>query len=757
MKNIARIVLLLVFGLTAFLAWRSVHVKFDYDFEKFFPGDDPDTKYFFEYRKKFSSDNDFVLIGLENKRGIFDADFLRKTDSLIAEVERIPYITRVSSITNYTEPVMPSFGMIPFMRPAIHKDDPTQWKEDSARIFSDPLLMGTLISKDGKAICIVADTKPYISKKASDSLAMMMEEVLADEQFDGIYMAGRSTGQSYYVQLMQNELLFFAFTSMVLVVAFLYFSFRTFWGIWVPVLVVLFTAIWIVGVMELVGEGINLVLTILPTIMFVVGMSDVVHIIAKYIDELRDGYSKEDALKKTYKEVALPTFLTSFTTAVGFLTLLTSSIEPVRDFGIYTSIGVMLAFVLAYTLLPAVLILRPAPLVKPKETNPNFWDKKLPVLYAWIANKRKRILWASLIISVVSLWGIIQIRLNNYLLEDLDEENELRKEFSFFAERFAGVRPFEMAIEVKSPVNDSMPVSLSVLHDLEDLENYLHKDYGIGFLISPVTIVKGVNKALNGGRKEKFALPENDLELHKIYKLLDRFKSSKSFGMVCADGGKTLRISGKSEDFGSMIFREKNKNLDAFFTTQMDTSKMDYHITGTASLIDKNNAQVAGGIVWGLLISFGVIAIIVGLMFWDWRMIILSLIPNIIPILMIGGLMGAFGIDLKVSTSMIFTISFGIAVDDTIHFISRLRIELSRGLTMSQAIRQTFLTTGKAIVLTTIVLSGGFLTLVFSEFLGTFYLGLLVGLTLIFAVIGDLILLPALLMTFMPDKKSKVE
>jgi predicted RND superfamily exporter protein len=184
---------------------------------------------------------------------------------------------------------------------------------------------------------------------------------------------------------------------------------------------------------------------------------------------------------------------------------------------------------------------------------------------------------------------------------------------------------------------------------------------------------------------------------------------------------------------------------------------MNYHITGTASLIDKNNAEVAGGIVWGLLISFGVIAIIVGLMFWDWRMIILSLIPNIIPILMIGGLMGAFGIDLKVSTSMIFTISFGIAVDDTIHFISRLRIELSRGLTMSQAIRQTFLTTGKAIVLTTIVLSGGFLTLVFSEFLGTFYLGLLVGLTLIFAVIGDLILLPALLMTFMPDKKSKVE
>jgi predicted RND superfamily exporter protein len=302
-----------------------------------------------------------------------------------------------------------------------------------------------------------------------------------------------------------------------------------------------------------------------------------------------------------------------------------------------------------------------------------------------------------------------------------------------------------------------MPVSLSVLHDLEDLENYLHKDYGIGFLISPVTIVKGVNKALNGGRKEKFALPENDLELHKIYKLLDRFKSSKSFGMVCADGGKTLRISGKSEDFGSMIFREKNKNLDAFFTAKMDTSKMNYHITGTASLIDKNNAEVAGGIVWGLLISFGVIAIIVGLMFWDWRMIILSLIPNIIPILMIGGLMGAFGIDLKVSTSMIFTISFGIAVDDTIHFISRLRIELSRGLTMSQAIRQTFLTTGKAIVLTTIVLSGGFLTLVFSEFLGTFYLGLLVGLTLIFAVIGDLILLPALLMTFMPDKKSKVE
>jgi len=755
MKNIARIVLLLVFGLTAFLAWRSVHVKFDYDFEKFFPGDDPDTRYFFEYREKFSSDNDFVLIGLENKRGIFDADFIRRTDSLIAQVERIPYITRVSSITNYTEPVMPSFGMIPFMRPAIHKEDPSLWSEDSARIFSDPLLVGTLISKDGKAICIVADTKPYISKKASDSLAVMMEEVLADEQFDGIYMAGRSTGQSYYVKLMETELLFFALTSMILVVVFLYFSFRTFWGIWVPVLVVLFTAVWIVGVMELVGEGINLVLTILPTIMFVVGMSDVVHIIAKYMDELRDGFDKTAALKKTYKEVALPTFLTSFTTAIGFLSLLTSSIEPVRDFGIFTAIGVMLAYVLAYTVLPAVLILRPVPKVSPRIEKPNFWDKKLPLLYEWISKKRKAILWMSLFISILSLWGISQIRLNNYLLEDLDEENELRKEFSFFAERFSGVRPFEMAIEVKAPLNDSMPVALSVLRDIEKLEVYLHKEYGIGFLISPVTIVKSVNKSLNGGRKEKFVLPTEAEELHRIYKLLDRFKSAKAFAMVCADGGKTLRISGKSEDFGSMVFRAKNQDLDAFFKTEMDTTVMEYHITGTASLIDKNNAQVAGGIVWGLLISFGVIAVIVGLMFWNWRMVILSLIPNIIPILMIGGMMGAFGIDLKVSTSMIFTISFGIAVDDTIHFISRLRIELSRGLSMSQAIRQTFLTTGKAIFLTTIILSGGFLTLVFSEFLGTFYLGLLVGLTLIFAVICDLILLPALLMVFMKEKETE--
>jgi uncharacterized protein len=211
------------------------------------------------------------------------------------------------------------------------------------------------------------------------------------------------------------------------------------------------------------------------------------------------------------------------------------------------------------------------------------------------------------------------------------------------------------------------------------------------------------------------------------------------------------RVQGKVGDLGAREFEQRNEKLMSVYG-ELENPKFDIRVTGTATLIDLNNAYLATDMTIGLIIAFLVVAIIMGLMFKSVKMVLICLIPNILPLLMIAGIMGAMGIDLKVSTSIIFTIAFGIAVDDTIHFMSKLRLELGKGKSLLYALKRTYISTGKAIIITSIILSGGFFTLVFSSFLGTFYVGLLISLTLLFAVLADLTLLPVLILLFFRKK-----
>lgn len=753
MKRISIITLILVSLVTGGFIYSLTYLTFDYDFEKFFPESDPDTEYFNEYRKTFETDNDFVLVGIVNKKGIYQQDFLIKADSLTQQLGRLKNITQSLSITNFEEPIYVDFTGAFMLKKLVHPETDTLMKVDSSRIMNTKALVNSLVSEDGKSMTIFLKTKPYLSKAGSDSLAKDLNELISHYEFDEIHVAGRSTGQSYYVQLMQSELFFFIITSFILVIFFLALSFKTVWGVIFPVIVVIFSIIWTLGVMAVQGEGISLVQTVLPTILFVVGMSDSVHIISKYIEELRAGKEKNQALKDCFKDVAMATFLTSFTTAVGFITLMFVPIEPVREFGLYTSIGITFAYILSFTLLPAILILMPRPKIAEKKEEDTLWPKFLSNLFLWLIRNKKRVMIGFSATLIISGLACTQLTFNNFLVEDLKDSDPMKQNFFFFEDHFAGVRPFELGLELKDKNKDGL--NLEVLKEVEKIEKYLQENYGTGFILSPVSIIKNLNKALHTGNEKFYKLPETQKELDKILRKLKKYDSHKIMNTVATENHQMLRISGKTADLGSAVFRVKNKELDEFMNTGKRAELFNHHLTGTAVLIDKNNVYLASNLIYGLLISALIIALITALMFnFSLKMVIISLLPNLLPIFLIGGIMAAAGITLKVSTSMIFSISFGIAVDDTIHFLSRMRIELSKGQSLLYAIKRTYLSTGKAIILTTVILSGGFMTLIFSSFLGTFYVGFLIGMTLIFAVICDMLYLPVLLWFFKTKGKK---
>lgn len=750
-KKAAITVLSLLAIFTAYFIAGLGNVGFDYDFEKFFPDDDPETRYFEEYRKTFGSDNDFVLFGLLNEDGIFDRDFLKDVAALTDSLKTARHVVAVNSPTNAKQLTFdPVFGS-PIERPWLRYDQPEKYQTDSVRIYEHPPLVGTFFSPTGKAVAIFVKTENYITKNEADELSTDLDRITAHFDFDEMHIAGRATGQAYYVNLLEHEFVFFISLSIVLIIIFLSIAFRSFWGVWVPLLVVLMAVLWTVGILARMDLPLGIMLNILPVIVFVVGVSDVVHLVTRYFEELRLDNPKMKALMTAYKEVGLATFLTSITTAIGFLTLLTSNIEPIREFGGYTAMGIVLAFALAFTLLPAVLILSPIPKAVFHPTNQLFWDKRLRRLFRFVFKNPKGVLLGSSAVLILSITGASLLESNNYLLEDLRDSDPLKQQFFFLEEHFGGVRPFEMAIDIPG---DRTVWDLEVLREMEKVSHYLDTAYEVGAQISVLQAVKTIHQAERSGKPQHYRLPDNVAQMDKIIEKLENAERTGMLRALVDETGKKARISGRIADDGNILVTAKDQKLARFFEEEIDPRLLQYRLTGTSMLIDLNNRALSTNMLYGLLIAFGVIALIMGLLFKSLRMVLLTLIPNMFPLVMIAAVMGFAGIPLKVSTSIIFTIAFGIAVDDTIHFMSKLKLELLKGKSMIYAIKRTFLSTGKAIVVTSIILCGGFITLIGSQFLGTYYIGLLISMMLLFAVLADLILLPVLLICFYPKEKK---
>jgi uncharacterized protein len=534
-------------------------------------------------------------------------------------------------------------------------------------------------------------------------------------------------------------------------VVFLFVAFRSGWGIVIPTLVVLISITWTMGFVKLIGNDLDLMMTILPTIVFVVGMSDSVHVLTKYMQELRNGREKKDAIRYAFKSIRLATFLTALTTSIGFLTLMLSNIEPISNFGLYTSVGIMLAYGLTYTMLPAILILAKPKRMMDFAMNEDFWTRKLHRSLRWLLRHRRRVMWSGLGVLALSLIGISLIKVDNLMLEDLRDNHPLKVEFRYMEEDFSGCRPFEAAIVVHDP---SRLTDLDVLQKVDTIERFLGERYGVGTLWSVNTLIKTAHRTMNGGLDSFYILPDTQEEVDRLVRFMKREPLKELSSLyISADSG-WLRISGKLADLGRMHYDSLNVQLQEL-ADRVAADDFDIQVTGTAQLIDLNNELLVENMVWDLLLSVLVIGLIMGFVFSSWRMVILTILPNLFPLLIVAGIMGFSGIPIKVSTSIIFNIAFGIAVDDTIHFLARMRTLLGTGLSLPYAIKRTFLTTGKAMIVTTLILSGGFLTLVFSDFLGTFYIGFLISLTLFVAIVAELMFSPLIVMYFYHKKPRK--
>ena len=734
---------------TVFFIYKAKDLQFNYEFEEFFPAEDEEADYFYNYRKQFSTDNDFILISVENNKGVFDQKFLTEFKRFSQEIGALDLVDSRRDLSTEEELFIYTNGNTS-QRPYIHFDY-SQLKQDSINIFENKELINTLIDRNAQALAIIVQHQSYLSKEKSDRINSELNAIVDNYSFDKVRLSGRVIGQKFYIDTMEVEMKFFLAISMVLVVIFLLLAFKSIWGLILPLVVIVLSLIWTLGILSWLNEPVNILLTVLPSIMFVVGMSDVIHFVTKYVELLREGLPKFEAIKISFKEVGMATFLTSLTTAIGFFSLFMVNVKPVQKFGLATGIAVFVAFVLTFSILPILFYYTKKPKIAQKKEGGHFWKKNLHRSLLFTLKNRKTIIWTTLVFMLVATYGSFQLNQDNFLMDDIKSSSPLKQNFNYLDTAFGGVRPFELAIEAKESGFNFF--QKDALTEISQVENYLRSKYGVTVKASLPFFVSLANRASRAGDTNFFKLPDSQKRLNKIRR---QFKIANNetglLDMLVDSSSRITRISGTLPDIGNVAVTKKNKDLYAYIQKEFPNSPFSYKLASTAHILDKNMSYLSGSLVKGLLLATLIVALIMGVLYKDFKIVFISILPNVIPLILIAAVMGYCGINLKITTAIIFTIAFGIAVDDTIHFMSKFKLELNKGKGKLYALKRSYLSTGRAIVLTSLILCSGFLLLVFSEFLGTVYMGLMISITLFSAVIADLYLLPLLLLYFYSPK-----
>ena len=747
-RNSKIIIGLILLGIIiSFLFIPRLNVK--HDLKSFFVEGDPDLDFYHEFRKSFNSDENILMIAVHSKSGIYDYKLLQQIHDFTLKCKRISHVVSANSITTYKDFIKTPLGIINF--PYLHFKDSTKYISDRKRITKDPNIMGWLVSADSKTSTVILEIDHAIDEQSKNDLISNLDNLLENYSFEEVHFAGSLNYETRYFRMINKEIQFNILLCSIVILIILIIIFRSISGVLIPAITVIIAMIFLYGLLGLFNQPLNVLSTLFPTIMLIVGVSNLIHILSKYKDLLSRNIEKKKAIKETFAELRITIFITSLTTAIGFFSLSISSMKAFRNFGIEAGVGVLIAFVVAITFVPAVLHTIQAKFVnKNQKLRHSFWSKVLSKIFKLVINFPSRIIIVTTIIFIFSVFGILRINTNNYILSNFSNTSPIKKDFIFFEENLSGVRTFEMAIITNE--GDSL-TNINILREIDKLQSYLEENPDYKLVYSPVSIYKSMNKIHNGGASSAYQLPEHQSLVNKYDKAA--FKLNRKLYHQFIDSTRTKgRITARIKDVGTNKIKHLNKQTSEWINDNLTKNRLEFRTTGAMFLSDKSNDYLIRNMMISLTLAIVVVSIIMLLLFMDLKIVIISLIPNILPLFIITAIIGLTGIIFNGSIAIIFTIGFVIAVDDTIHFLSKFKLELNKGHDVKRAIKTTLEETGKAIIITTIILFFGFIVLMHSEMKGVFYQGLLVAIMLLTALIADLFLLPVLLIRFIKKKKT---
>ncbi|MDF1694644.1 MAG: MMPL family transporter [Saprospiraceae bacterium] len=720
--------------------YQVYHLKFSFDFEQFFPEGDPDLEFFQNFIKEFETDDNFLLIAVENNPSVFEQDFLEKFHDFTLKVRDLPHVTRVQSLTTMDYPIKTPFGINSV--PIIHIDQPEKYDADKARILEDKRFVNNFIDNKAQAIAITARTIDAIDLQQSKEMMDAYNQLKDEYNFEDVHVLGRAYFQDELVEMQKDEIVLSTIISGVLIIFILMFIFRKPVGVWIALSSIGLGLLYFLGIIGLLGRELNVMAALYPVLMLIVGTSDVIHIMSKYVDELKKNIPKREAMIITIKEIGLATLFTSITTAIGFATLITSNVRPIREFGMNAALGVIVAYITVIFLTTSVLTLFSKEQIIKESQASDFWHGLMQNWYGKTLKHGKLIAGISAVFVALCFYGMSLITMNYTVESNLPISAKITDDFLYFEEKFSGFRPIEFAITVKDENTDAD--SYKVLKEVSKIEDKLLENEYFRSIVGLTTIYKSLERMNKGNRSDAYSFPQTEREFKKSKRLIDRMGGGDTAMMVSKDRKKT-RISTRIADIGAEKIKSEGIIIDNWINENVDTSLISVKRTGTGLLIDKNAVYIRDNLLSGLAIALILVSLLMALLFRNIRMLLVALVPNFIPVLFAAGLLGFLGIQLEAGVSIVFAVVFGIAVDDTIHFLSKYKLARDKKNSVEQSIKITFEETGKAITFTTIILFFGFMVMFFSNHPPSVTVGMLISVTLLGALICDLFLLPVLM------------
>ena len=754
-------------ALTVLMGYWASQVALSYEFARAIPADHPKYKLYKEFKKKYGDDGNLLVIGVKSadffKEKFFNnyAALQRKLKTLDGVEDIISIPTSINLVKIHeTEKLKAAeifqqrvltqaeidsskniFLSLPFYRNLLYNPDSSAW------------LMGVHIKKEvlnsERRVAVVSAIKDLTSafSKANNT---------------EVHLSGLPLIRTELSVRIANEMEWFLMVSVILCAAILLLFFRSFTSMLMSLAVVIFGVLWSLGFMHLLGYKITLLTALIPPLIVVIGIPNCIYFLNKFHTSYNDVGNKKEGIITMVDRMGIVTLFCNLTAAIGFAVFALTRSEVLKEFGVVAGASIMFLFFISLILIPATLSFLPAP--KSRHTkylyNPRL-NRTLDRLERWSLNHRKLIFASTIIIAVVSLTGMLRLKSVGYIVDDLPKTDKLYTDLKFFETNFKGVMPLEILVDTRKKYGISR--SLENLNKIDSLSAFIAS---IPHIARPLSITEGLKfakQAFFEGDSANYTMPSAfDLPAMQEYLNFrgDTTGNKNAFAKLVSSFMDSLkqeaRISVNMADIGSIELSGVLKKIEARANELFDKEKYDVQLTGTSVTFLEGSQFIINGLETSILWAFLFIALCMLYLFKSFRMLLCSLIPNMIPLLITAGVMGWTGTHLKPSTVLIFSVALGIAVDVTIRFLVNYKQELPRyNYDMKLTVIKTIHSTGISIIYTSLVLIAGFIIFCFSSFGGTQSLGWLTSLTLITATITNLVLLPALLISFVRFKKKR--
>lgn len=720
-------VILPIVLLTFVFAWQIPQLRFETSIYDLTIEDLPQTREYNTFKKTFGCEE--VILVVARTSNVFDETTFGNIDRLAGQFEKIKGVRRVISL--------------PSIKRAMDITEKWSLSDFKREIAPVILLERNIVSKDGKTTVISLILEDI---KQKDPVISEIQSLIEKEKTEHpMYQIGMPVVSMALTHFTEKDFMRLPPITFLLIMATLFLLFRNLRGVLIPAGSVFIALIWTFGLMAWTGTPLSLLIMIVPIFLIAVGTAYCMYIFPEYALARKTSETPRDASFNCFKQLGFPTFLAVFTTSIGLGSLLINKISEIQHFALFSCFGILTMLFILVTFLPAVMALLPFSRkndVAKSTTGENLLDRFLSGIIQLNLKHQKWTLGVIALIAFLGIFGISRLQVETNPMDFFKENTSIAQNFNDIYRDMAGSFPINVAINSHQDDYFETPEHLKLIAGLQD---FLSKLPGVDKTISFCDYLKLVNYATNQYRDELYALPEAGFEVRM---LINSFKTMLGLDMLnrfMNENFSEINIVLRTHISSSNDFLNTQKKIETYLAKNLP-SEFSFQVTGIGVVISHSSRLITDGQVKSLFLTLVLVFAIMFLLFMSFKVGIIGILPNCFPIIVGFGLMGWLGIPLSMATSLIAGVAIGLAVDDTIHYLVHYNQEFKKDLNKERALESTVRHMGKPIIFTTLTISLGFSVLLFSSFKPTAVFGLLMVITMVSALVADLILLPSLML-----------